>query len=130
MVMKSWEAPMMAMERGLKKRSMSVRISGLRWRRAPGWRAEKAQSYQARGVARLPFSVGADEALHALAAAHLGRIEVARRVHGEIVQPVELAGAAPEAAEARQALATLARDDVDLAVGAVADEEIALLRVG
>src|SRR5262245_1645132 len=62
------------------------------------------------------------ELLRALALAHLGRIEIALRVHREVVDRAELAGRAPALPELADDLAVVARERphmVVLAVGVV-----------
>src|SRR5262245_33398130 len=102
MVFRSCEAPMMATARGLKKRSRSVRIAegGLFSPRTPAARAEsRNHSRASRRFHAAARSVGAQELLHASAEAHLGGVEVALRIHVDVVHPLEFAGVAAAAAE-------------------------------
>src|SRR5512140_5432 len=69
------------------------------------------------------------EALHALAGIDIAGKDVAVRIDGHRVDPVELAGIAPLPAEGADFLAVLAQENVDLVIGAVADEQVFLLRV-
>src|SRR5688500_4347365 len=61
-------------------------------------------------------------------AAILGDVDVARRVHGDPVRLVELAGEVSRTPEIADDLTGLAVDDLDLGVVLVDDEEESLIR--
>src|SRR6266511_2744082 len=67
--------------------------------------------------------------LHAAPKADLRGVEGALRINRNVVHPLELAGLAPLAAPLREQLSILARKRVDLAIGAVGDEDELLLRI-
>src|SRR4029453_4054446 len=67
--------------------------------------------------------------LHTAPKADLRGGEAALRVNRNVVPPLELAGLAPVAAPLREQLSILARKRVDLAIGAVRDEDELLLRI-
>jgi hypothetical protein len=67
--------------------------------------------------------------LHTAPKADLRRVEGALRVNRDVVHPLKLAGLAPVTAPLREHLSILARKRVDLAIGAVGDEDELLLRI-
>src|SRR5262249_49885270 len=69
------------------------------------------------------------ELLDPPAEADLGSVQITLGVDRDVVDPFELAGLAAVPAPLGQHLAGLAGDGDDLAVGAVGDEDVALLRV-
>ena len=66
-----------------------------------------------------------EEALHALAL-HLGGIDVALAVDGDVVEVFELTRTTPDAPEAADHLPVAAADDMNLAIGIVRGEPIGL----
>src|SRR6202035_441860 len=66
-----------------------------------------------------------EEPLHALAL-HLGGIDVALAVDGDVVEVLELARTASDASEAADQLPVAAADHMDLAIGIVRGEPIGL----
>src|SRR5262249_9771794 len=67
--------------------------------------------------------------LHTAPKADLRGVEGALRVNRNVVHPLELAGLAPVATKLREQFSILARQRVDLAIGAVGDEDELLLRI-
>src|SRR5687767_8465180 len=114
MVMKSCEAPMMAMERGLKKRSRSLRIADAR--------------AGARAKAAILISLG--ELLQPPPEARLAGIEIALRIGAEVMEVAELSGLAAMPRKAAEELAVAARQDVQRPALSIGDDEVALPGIG
>src|SRR6185503_8073146 len=70
-----------------------------------------------------------DELLHAFAFVGLRRVDVALGIGGDAVHAEELSRLPAAVAEVRDLLQRFANDDADLLVGAVGEEDEALLRV-
>src|SRR6202030_2625996 len=71
-----------------------------------------------------------DEFLNALAIFDFARVDIALRVHGDGVDPVELAGIMAGAAERANQFSVVAIEDPHHVVGAVRNQNIFLLRIG
>src|SRR5262245_42306402 len=82
-------------------------------------RAARGKVSVGRGAAALEF-------LHAPAGANLGRVEIALGIDRYVVHPLEFAGHAAGAAKLRQPLTALPIERVDLHVGTIGEEDIAL----
>src|ERR1700730_2713315 len=70
-----------------------------------------------------------DELLSALGVVDLGRVDIAPRVHGHVVDKVELAGIAAASAKTREHLAVVAQQEPDVVVLAVGGVKVGLSAV-